>query len=222
MSIFRLRERGFLVMQEETGLMPTLLLDGKIRLSQYGHSVSALITKEQTNWKIFNLATLYWRMKGDALEAVECIRRAIHFSSKIKTHSVSLVNLGNILHQSLKTAEAAVALDIAVKADPDNAVAHYTLANVFAVLMKYNSSIQHFDTALRLKSDLDWVKKRSAAVKCHQKLELALEDQHSRLQDTLEQLKTYQSQHSTWSSMNNKLHSIQAPLESRVSPVNLK
>ena len=52
---------------------------------------------------------------------------------------------------------------------------------------------------------------------CHKKLEMALEAQHSKLQNTLEELKSYQTQHASWSHMNTKLYSVQAPLESRVS-----
>ena len=52
---------------------------------------------------------------------------------------------------------------------------------------------------------------------CHRKLEMALESQHSKLQRTLEELKTYQSEHSHWSKMNFKLNTVQASLETRVS-----
>ena len=46
---------------------------------------------------------------------------------------------------------------------------------------------------------------------------MALEAQHTKLQNTLEELKSYQTQHASWSQMNTKLYSVQAPLESRVS-----
>ena len=45
-------ERGELMMQEESGIMPVLLEDGKIRLSQYGHSVAKHLSKV----KLHNLA----------------------------------------------------------------------------------------------------------------------------------------------------------------------
>ena len=46
---------------------------------------------------------------------------------------------------------------------------------------------------------------------------MALEAQHSKLQNTLEELKSYQTQHAAWSHMNTKLYSVQAPLDSRVN-----
>ena len=55
-------------------------------------------------------------------------------------------------------------LEMAVDFDPMNSVSHYTLGNVYAVLMQYNKSIESFDYALRLSDNLSWVKKRRAAV----------------------------------------------------------
>ena len=48
--------------------------------------------------------------------------------------------------------------------DPLNVVSHYTLGNVYAVLMQYNKSIDSFHQAVVIQEDLDWVKKRKAAV----------------------------------------------------------
>ena len=46
-----------------------------------------------------------------------------------------------------------------------NVVSHYTLGNVYAVLMEYNKSIDSFHEAVTIQDDLEWVKKRKAAVK---------------------------------------------------------
>ena len=58
-------------------------------------------------------------------------------------------------------------LEMAVDFDPLNSVGHYTLGNVYAVLMQYNKSVESFDYALRLSDNLSWVKKRRAAVLVH-------------------------------------------------------
>ena len=73
-------------------------------------------------------------------------------------------------------------LEMAVDRDPLSPVAHYTVGNVYvsiirgfsslntlispvqAVLMMYNKSVESFDHAISLSQDLDWVKKRRAAV----------------------------------------------------------
>ena len=152
------------------------------RLSQYGHSVSKVLKKEKTSWTSYNLASLYWRMKGDPFESIECLRRALHFGKNRESQSVSLVHLGNVLHQSLRSEDAATVLEMAVDRDPLSPVAHYTVGNVYvsiirgistlntiispvqAVLMMYNKSVESFDHAISLSQDLDWVKKRRAAV----------------------------------------------------------
>ena len=122
---------------------------------------------------------------------------------------------------------------MAVDVDPMNSVAHYTLGNVYAVLTQYNKSIESFDYALRLSNNLPWVEKRRAAVmvniefwwsfynitnlfQCHRKLERTLENQHEKLQNKLDELRSYQTQHAEWTKMNNKLNNVQASLETKV------
>jgi len=209
-----------LTMQGEAGLAQILLDDGRIQLSHYGHLVAYGLNKEKTNWVTYNLAGLYWRMKGDAFESIECLRRAIHFGEEERSREarpVSLISLANVLHQSLEPEDAAKVLEVAVDHDPTESVGHYTLGNVYAVLMQFNKSIASFDYALRITPDLPWVEKRKAAVKCHQKLEEGLERQHTKLQKTLEELRAYQKQHEKWANMNSKVNSVQAPLEMRVA-----
>ena len=55
--------------------------------------------------------------------------------------------------------------------DPLSVVGHYTLGNVYAVLMQYNKSIDSFHHAVTIQDDLEWVKKRKAAVKVWQSSE---------------------------------------------------
>ena len=41
---------------------------------------SSLFLQNDTSWVLLNLATLYWKSEGDPLHAIECIRRALHYS----------------------------------------------------------------------------------------------------------------------------------------------
>ena len=147
--------------------------------------MARVLREDTTNWNSYNLATLYWRMKGDAFESIECVRwlsavfivtlvyltlfayslrRALLYGATKESQTVSLVSLGNVLHQSLRSEDAAAVLEMAVNTDPTNVVSHYTLGNVYAVLMQYNKSVESFDRAVTILDDLDWVKKRKAAV----------------------------------------------------------
>lgn len=51
---------------------------------------------------------------------------------------VALLNLGCILQQARCPAEAAILLHAAVDHAPKRAIAHYALANVYAILGDYN------------------------------------------------------------------------------------
>merc|ERR1719474_439791 len=216
-SIKSIAERKSLVMQGEIGLISIILDDGHIKLSHFGNYIAQLLNKSKTSWSAYNLAALYWRMKGNAYESIECLRRALHFGPTQEAKPITLVSLGNVLHQSQRPEDAAIVLEMAIDFEPLNSVAHYTLGNVYAVLMQYNKSVESFDYALRLSDNLPWVRKRRAAVLCHQKLEKSLENQHEKLQNTLDELRMYQIQHAEWTKMNNKLSNVQASLETRVS-----
>ena len=109
-TIPAIRERRQLVMGEEAGLMPLMLEDGRVRLSQYGHSVYFELSRARRSWNSYNLAALYWRMKGNAFESIECLRRALFFGGTKESQTVSLVSLGNVLHQSLRSEDAATVL----------------------------------------------------------------------------------------------------------------
>ena len=90
--------------------MSILLDEGNIELSHYGHHVAQSLHASKTSWSSYNLAALYWRMKGDAYESVECLRRALHFGPTPEPRQVTLVSLGNVLHQSQRPEDAAKVL----------------------------------------------------------------------------------------------------------------
>ena len=94
----------------EIGLISIILDDGHIKLAHYGHHVAQSLSKSKTSWSAYNLAALYWRMKGDAYESVECLRRALHFGPTPEARPVTLVSLGNVLHQSQRPEDAAKVL----------------------------------------------------------------------------------------------------------------
>ena len=68
------------------------------------------LSKEKQSWNAYNLAALYWRMKGEPYEAIECVRRGFYVGATVESQYVSLVSLGNILHQSLRSEDASTVL----------------------------------------------------------------------------------------------------------------
>ena len=111
--------------------------------------MSKVLKKEKTSWTSYNLASLYWRMKGDPFESIECLRRALHFGVNRESQSVSLVHLGNVLHQSLRSEDAATVLEMAVDSDPLSPVAHYTVGNVYVRITPQGYSSHNNSRLLR-------------------------------------------------------------------------
>lgn len=48
-------------------------------VKEFGHQVAMGLNKNNSSWLHYNLATLYWRIEGMGLKAVECARRALYF-----------------------------------------------------------------------------------------------------------------------------------------------
>lgn len=204
------RDRHNISMLPEDGLH--YVVTGIEDIDLYGHLVHQAMQKNETSWVYFNMATYYWRAKGNTENAVECVRRALHYSPGSFKY-VALISLANILHHSHLSEEAAIVAHAAVDFGSDIAMCHFTLGNIYAVLADYNKSVVCFENTLRLQPELIDAKLRYHAVKCHSKLEKALEDQHISLQKTLTELREYQKQHEFWLKQHEKLLSEQAPPE---------
>lgn len=204
------RDRHNLSMTAEIGLHHAVTTVENIQL--YGHLVYEFLQKNKTSWILFDMAAYYWRIHGDAAGAIECVRRALHFSPR-EFKDVTLINLGNILHLSHMSEEAAIVVHAAVDIAPNNAICHFTLGNIYAVLADYNKSAICFENAVKIQPDFTNAAQRYHAVMCHSKLEKALEAQHISLQRTLTELREYQKQHENWVRQSEKLISEQAPPE---------
>lgn len=46
-------------------------------LNSLGHNLAQKLHHNKTSWLHLNLASIYWRIKGDSYNALECARRAI-------------------------------------------------------------------------------------------------------------------------------------------------
>lgn len=109
----------------------------KMELKTFASWIGYNLKKNSTSWIALNLATLYYRITGKAQEAVECCRRAVHYSPK-ETRTIALVNLGNILTHSHYQEDGIIVLHAAVDHAPNDPIAHYTLANSYALIGDLN------------------------------------------------------------------------------------
>ncbi|CAD5117844.1 DgyrCDS6590 [Dimorphilus gyrociliatus] len=186
------RLRKNLTAAAELGLINAVCPDENV--NDYGSRISDALKRNNTSWVLYNMAAFYWRIKGNAFNVVECLRRALHFSPR-QHKDVALISLANILHRAKRSKEAAVLLHAAIDINSDLNVNHFTLGNIYAVLGDYNKSVICFENTLIMQKDFEAAYRRKHAVKCHHKIETALEAQHKTLQKTLNELRSYQKRH---------------------------
>ena len=128
-------QRTFLSMEPES-ILEGLLPDG-MNLNAFANWVSFNLEKNSTSWVAYNLATLYHRIMGNALKALQCCRLALHFSPR-EYKTIALVSMGNILIHSHHQEDGIIVLHAAVDHAPNDPIAHYTLANSYALIGDLN------------------------------------------------------------------------------------
>lgn len=204
-------ERHNLTSREELDLKQFLPYD----VEKFGSFVASKLEKNTTSWIFYNLASFYWRVKGDSLQTVECLRRSLHFSPR-EFKDIALVSLASILHQSRRSNEAAIVLHAALEISNIFSEEHFALGNIYAVLGDFNKSVICYENALKLEKKHMEAYLRKNAVQCHIKLSLLLEQKHRSLQKTLDDLKQYQMRHETWQTMHRKMQSEQLHSEGKM------
>lgn len=67
--------RSRLIIKPENLLKQLMPVDS---VDEFGNRIAIALSKNRTSWFHYNLAVLFWRIKGDALRAVECARRSLY------------------------------------------------------------------------------------------------------------------------------------------------
>ncbi|KAH7642607.1 LOW QUALITY PROTEIN: tetratricopeptide repeat protein 17 [Dermatophagoides farinae] len=202
------RSRKNLKMDAESEILRYI---GKWKSYQtFGKDISDGLKQNSSSWILYTLASFYWRGMGQAEQAIECIRRALH-SSPNEYRSIPLLSLATILHRSRSYDDAVIVLHGIIDMAPEIPHSHYILANIYTVMTDYNKSVICLDNVLKLCPNFLEAKLRKHAVLCHIGIENALKTQHENLQKTLDELKDYQRQQELWINYHQKLRSEQAP-----------
>ena len=125
-------------MPPERGLVTNVLQKNRFTIPQYGHLIQDSIDEQpQNNWLATLLASHYWRILGQAKEAIECLRKSI-FSAPVNYKHLPLLSLANIFHRSQNSHDAIETLELALKYAPDNPAIYFTMGNVYATLLQFN------------------------------------------------------------------------------------
>jgi len=161
-----------------------------------GHCITIGLSRNAKNWVLFNLAAAYWRIQGNAFEAIECSRRAFHFAPDKYKH-MSLLNIGAVLHKHGYTRNATVIIERGAQLNVKHngsgvALHHFTLGNLYAHMEDYSESIKNYKKAVEAQdNDFAEASERLYAVLCQAKLHHKLEQQHESLKRTLEELRKF-------------------------------
>lgn len=175
-------------------------------IEDMGHCITIGLSRNNQNWVLFNLAAIYWRIEGNAFEAIECSRRSYHFAPA-KYKDIPLLNMANVLHNHGYTKNATMIMRKAEKINPKQALHHFTLGNMFAYLEDYSSAIYHYKQALEIQSDFIEASQRLFAVLCQAKLHHKLEQQHESLKKTLEELRKFKHKQDQYRERSDRLES---------------
>ena len=125
-------------------------------IAEVGERTRLALEKNASNWVALNIAALYWRVEGNATQALECLRRAfLHSGSAQK--DMSLVGIANVLHLSGYTIDAVTVMQMAIQVAPKMALNHFTMANVLNTFGESSAQQAAFfyEATLRFQSDFD-------------------------------------------------------------------
>ncbi|CAB3228683.1 unnamed protein product [Arctia plantaginis] len=141
-------------------------LSPEVTMDHFGDWLAGVLKENSSSWLHYNMASLYWRVRGNAPKAMECSRRAVHYAPR-EYKDIALLSMGLILHRSKMTEDAVIVLGAATDHDPQCPINHFVMANALAVLGDFNSSIKHFDMCLKLNPTFELAQKHRSGAICH-------------------------------------------------------
>uniref|UniRef100_A0AC34RLP9 Tetratricopeptide repeat protein 17 n=1 Tax=Panagrolaimus sp. JU765 TaxID=591449 RepID=A0AC34RLP9_9BILA len=120
---------------------------------------------EGVNGIITAVSTLYWRVKGDAVNALKCLRHALKNLSRDKKDT-ALISMANIYHQAGFLHSALIVGGKAHQMTPDLVVIHFTLANIYATMGDHSRALKFYYSTLALQPSFQIAKERIRAIYC--------------------------------------------------------
>ncbi|XP_045492035.1 tetratricopeptide repeat protein 17 isoform X1 [Colias croceus] len=166
-------------------------------VDQFGHWLAGALRKNSSSWLHYNLAALFWRIKGNGPKALECCRRAVLYAPR-EYKDIAMLNLGSILYRAKKYEDAITILNGALDHDSINPIAHFILGNIYTYLGEFNISLAHYKVALSINPKMDIAKKHKYAALCHVYLGGRIKNLKGKIDKLREELNNYSSKESQW------------------------
>ncbi|KAI6213995.1 hypothetical protein M3Y94_00216900 [Aphelenchoides besseyi] len=174
MAAYKYRDQ-FTWYQPEKGLRDALLSLGNaqdtvdtigVRLSEAMKRFRKSKDDVELHWAVSAIAALYFRVKGDAINAVMCLRHSLA-NAPNDMKEIAAISLANVYHQAGFLNSALLSADYALRASNERIVAvHFTLANIYTSLSNYELANQFYYSTIALQSNFQAAKDRITALHC--------------------------------------------------------
>lgn len=158
-------------------------------ISLFGHKIKVALSKNSTSWLLLNFAAIYWRIVGHSYNAVECLRRALHYSPR-EHKDLALVSLANVLHRSRYSLDAAILMHAALESTSDFDIVYFTLGNIYGALNQFDLANICFKYVTDLQPRFEAARLRMHAAKCEHRLlsQISLQDKRVQAIEGLEEV----------------------------------
>lgn len=165
-----MRHRSILTYTSETGLREALQTlgregEGPESVQSMGTRLTLALQQNSTSWVLTTLAALYWRVIGQAEQAIICLRLSLHYAPR-NMRDIPLISLANIFHRAGLHNDALIVANMALENSPGFVVTHFTLANIFAAKGNWEQAKAFYESTLALQSSFEPARDRLRAIYC--------------------------------------------------------
>merc|ERR1719495_89628 len=148
--------------QSITGKVDAPVKDGVQKMAT---RIAQAMLKNPDSWVLSTAAALYWRVKGNAVKAINCVRHSLlHAPNNMR--DIPLISLANILHRSGLYNDALIAANMALEISPTFVVSHFTMANIYTSKRDLEKAKLFYLSTLTLQSTFEPALDRLLSVMC--------------------------------------------------------
>jgi len=140
----------------------------KESVEKVGARIAYGLAKKPKSWILSTAAALYWRVQGNAVEALNCIRHSLYYAPN-DMRDIPLISLANVMHRSGLYNDAIIAANMALEISPSFVVSHFTLANIYTSKKDLEKAKLFYVSTLTLQTTFEPALERLAALLCGQK-----------------------------------------------------
>jgi len=154
--------------QSIAGKLDKNILDGVERMAA---KIAFALSQQPNSWILSTAAALYWRVKGNAVEAINCVRHSLFYAPN-NMRDIPLISLANIMHRSGLFNDAIIATNMALEISPTFVVSHFTMANIYTSKRDMEKAKQFYLSTLTLQSTFEPAMDRLLSVMCGKWMDL--------------------------------------------------